>query len=240
MGIDNVALDQILRLKQGGESLGTVMELGAQYVVGRDDPKKVKSFIEAFGGDAGGYQALSDSGSARDLYRRIGMQYQCIDTSGEFGALPLDLNVDGVPAEHVGRYDLVTNFGTTEHVFNQLNVLKVIHDLTKPGGVMIHGVPFTGWTVHGLYNYTPKFFWCLQEQNQYELVRLYVHGYRLPSFHYRTLFKRIACNLTPWLFTTNSVIYCTLRKRHNNPFIMPWDGLASAMTAEQKQKYVVI
>jgi hypothetical protein len=77
----------------------------------------------------------------------------------------LDLNFDGngIPTEHKGKYSLVTNFGTTEHVTNQLNAFKVIHDLTMPNGVMIHEVPAQGMFNHGLVNYNPKFFWVVEQ-----------------------------------------------------------------------------
>jgi hypothetical protein len=35
-----------------------------------------------------------------------------------------------VPPEHKRKYHLVTNFGTTEHVANQIPAMKIIHDLT--------------------------------------------------------------------------------------------------------------
>jgi hypothetical protein len=77
----------------------------------------------------------------------------------------LDLNYDEVPAENRGRYDLVTNFGTTEHVVNQLNAFKIIHDLTAPGGVMIHELPAQGQIDHGFFAYNPKFFHKLELSN---------------------------------------------------------------------------
>jgi hypothetical protein len=237
MGIDPPALDQILRLRQAIPDLKSVMELGAQYVVCQRDPGKVSSFVSAFGGALPDASALAQGGEARKLYEAIGLSYRCIDSSGEFGALPLDLNFDAVPAEEKGKYGLVTNFGTSEHVANQINCFKAIHDLTQPGGYMIHGVPYTGYTVHGLINYTPKFFWALERGNRYELVKLYVHGNKLPTFHYRSMFKRIACNITPWLLTTNSVLFCTFRKVHDTPFVPPWDGLMEGMNDEQRRRY---
>src|ERR1700690_2184899 len=42
--------------------------------------------------------------------------YASIDIDGSPGSIPLDLNYDEVPTELIGKYDVVTNFGTTEHV----------------------------------------------------------------------------------------------------------------------------
>src|SRR5205823_3928504 len=78
---------------------------------------------------------------------------------------------DDVPPEHRGAYDLVTNCGTTEHVVNQINSFRVIHDLTKPGGgYMLHDLPWSGMFNHGLVNYKPHLFWRLCESNHYSVV----------------------------------------------------------------------
>jgi hypothetical protein len=48
---------------------------------------------------------------------------------GSLGSIPLDLNFDSIQTRHKGKYSLVTNFGTTEHVANQLNAFKIIRRL---------------------------------------------------------------------------------------------------------------
>jgi hypothetical protein len=50
-------------------------------------------------------------------------------------------------------FDLVINAGTTEHVSNQENAFRVIHDLTKRGGMMNHEVPAGGMIDHGFFSY---------------------------------------------------------------------------------------
>lgn len=107
---------------------------------------------------------------AEQLWRWLGFEYSCIDIDGSPGAIPLDLNYDRVPMDARGRYSLVTNFGTTEHIANQLNAFKVVHDLAGPGGVMIHHVPAQGLFNHGLVNYNPKFFWMLARSNGYRVL----------------------------------------------------------------------
>jgi hypothetical protein len=103
---------------------------------------------------------------ASELWRWLGCSYASIDIDGSPDAIALDLNFDN-PDNLAGKHDVVTNCGTTEHIANQLNAFKVIHDLTAPGGVMIHNVPSQGGFNHGLINYTPKFFWSLARSNNY-------------------------------------------------------------------------
>lgn len=114
----------------------------------------------------------ADAPHSQIIWQWIGYEYACIDIDGTEHSLPLDLNYDKVPRRHVGRYDLVTNFGTTEHVANQLNAFEIIHTLTKPGGVMFHEVPSQGYLMHGLINYNPKFFWILARSNNYRWLHM--------------------------------------------------------------------
>ena len=107
---------------------------------------------------------------ARGFWTWLGCTYAAIDIDGTPGSIPLDLNVDDAPAAARGAFHLVTNFGTTEHIANQLNVFKVIHDLAVPGGVFVHEVPAQGMWNHGLVNYNPKFFWMLARSNGYEVI----------------------------------------------------------------------
>jgi hypothetical protein len=95
---------------------------------------------------------------ARILYEALGISYSYVDVDGRSGTLIRDLNFDTAPEEHWNKYRLATNHGTSEHILNQQNVFKMMHDFTTPGGVMIHAVPFTVHLEHGFFNYQPNFF----------------------------------------------------------------------------------
>ena len=85
-----------------------------------------------------------------------------------------DLNFDSLPQKHREQYDVVLNFGTTEHVFNQWNSFTVIHDATKVGGVIYCILPITGYLDHGYYCYTPLFFKEMSEANEYQILDLFI------------------------------------------------------------------
>jgi len=87
-----------------------------------------------------------------------------------------DLNYQLLPPEHREAYDIVFNFGTTEHVFNQYNCFKVIHEATKPGGWNFHQLPCTGWMDHGYWVYSPRVFTDLASANGYEIVEMWCSG----------------------------------------------------------------
>jgi len=114
------------------------------------------------------------SDSTRHLYETLGIEYQCLDTNGEHGALTLDLNFDETPKEHKLQYGLTTNLGTTEHLINQQNAFKVAHDLTRVDGLILHAVPFHGHINHGFFNYQPCLFESLARFNSYEILGMWV------------------------------------------------------------------
>lgn len=106
------------------------------------------------------------------FYRRIGYtDYESIDANGKNGAHSFDLNyLINIKYGYNKQFDLVTNFGTTEHVFNQATAFENIHHLTKKGGIMIGVVPAQGAINHGYFNYHPQFFKELAAHNKYEVL----------------------------------------------------------------------
>src|SRR5262249_12613401 len=102
------------------------------------------------------------------FWRSLGFDYAALDYNGHLDSFAIDLNDEQVAAEMRESFDLVVNTGTTEHVANQGNAFRVIHDLTRKGGVMYHQVPASGDLYHGLVNYSPKFFQHMQKQNDYQ------------------------------------------------------------------------
>jgi len=114
------------------------------------------------------------------IWKRCGLEYLSYDMTEAPGSVVFDLNFGTVPEHEAGRAGLVTNFGTSEHIANQLNVFRVAHDLLSVGGVAIHNVPFAGMLNHGLFNYQPKFFFSLIVNNRYKLRHLEYTG---PNLH---------------------------------------------------------
>lgn len=93
--------------------------------------------------------------------------YRAIDLSSTAAESWIDLNN---PSDLGQRFDTVINNGTSEHVFNQANVFRFIHDHTKLGGLMIHYTTGLGWIDHGFYNLQPSFFFDLAKYNGYEVL----------------------------------------------------------------------
>ena len=184
--------------------------------------------------------------SARDFWLWLGFDYASLDVDGSPGSIPIDLNFDSVPAKAVGKYQLVTNYGTTEHVANQLNAFKVIHDLTSVGGLMVHELPAQGHVNHGLVSYNFNFFWTLSRSNGYEVVladyRQSPQSYHLPdniTEFIREINPHHHPNLSDFNISDGS-LKLVLQKTYDIPFVPPIDvptGAQIGLSARQKQRY---
>ena len=97
--------------------------------------------------------------------------YDAIDPGTPGRRYAFDLNQ---PVPLAEQFDLTVNIGTAEHVFNVHQFFKTAHDLTRPGGMMMHSSPFTGWPDHGFYCFQPTFFFDLARANGYEILSMLI------------------------------------------------------------------
>jgi hypothetical protein len=97
-----------------------------------------------------------------------GGSYRSIDLTDPRADYSVDLNQP--LSENIGRYDVVTNFGTTEHVFNIGQSFANIHRLLKVGGIQLHAIPSYGYIDHGFYNIHPCAYLDMAKANNYDLV----------------------------------------------------------------------
>ena len=97
-------------------------------------------------------------------------RYDAIDFNGA-GTIVRDLNhaINDLGQE----YDLVTNNGTGEHIFNQAAVFESCHNLCRPSGIMVHVLPWINWLNHGFYNFQPTVFHDLAAANGYQTLEIF-------------------------------------------------------------------
>lgn len=255
MGIGSDTIGLLIWLKQAGHfpRRPAVVELGAQQlsntflragptvaelgrVFGRRRPFKLPQPRPSQFGH-GQIELLDpEAPFARDFWKWLGFKYASIDIDGSPGSIPLDLNYDDVPDWAVGKYHLVTNFGTTEHVANQLNAFKVAHYLTAPGGIMVHQLPAQGMANHGFVNYNPKFFWLLGRSNGYQILDFDFCAspisYELPADirDYTGTFRPNLRDHMKDYKLTDAVILVVFKKAYDIPFVAPIDVNTGART----------
>lgn len=136
----------------------TVLEMGNQRYGAKEMEPEVKKIT---GRDV-------NARSTREFYEQLGcISYVALDTNTEMDAVVFDLNQT---QKEENWYDLVTNNGTGEHVFNQAAVFQNAHEFCLQGGVMLHILPFLPWVNHGFFNYNPILFRDLAAANEYEIL----------------------------------------------------------------------
>jgi hypothetical protein len=244
MGIGPGVLALYVMMRREGlfDDVKRVIEIGAQVLVCHDHHESVLNIFEAFGVSQPKHSELmrlAQGAPARDLFGLLGIEYSCVDASGEYGALALDLNFDECPSEHRGQYNLVTNHGTTEHLLNQFNAFKVIHDLAAPGALIMHALPFTSYVDHGYFNYQPNLFLDLARANGYSLLGIWLNID--PKFtHFipweRGLEKHIR------LGTSDSLLLVLFRKTANADFSAPFQAVYEHLVPEatlKRYRYIV-
>jgi len=119
---------------------------------------------------ATGWRAIKSTG---DFYRSFGCNYRAIDVNSNMEADIADLN-HPLEGPRFPPRDLVVNNGTSEHIFNQAQLFRTIHELSK--NCMLHILPFTPWINHGFFNYNPILFRDLAAANHYAFEFFWIGG----------------------------------------------------------------
>jgi hypothetical protein len=232
MGCSKYPFKVITELRRKGVFAGVkrVFDLGAQHIGLRGDYQPAVEFLEAFGVTdlrPGEVEALVKRRFMKHLWERAGITYFALDFDQQFQTLHLDLNYDDLPPAFRNRFDLTINLGTTEHVVNQLNSFKIVHDLTAPGGYMMHDLPWSGHFNHGLINYKPHLFWRLCQSNLYNWTGMWLRGETNERLN-------LPENIVTWcsdketdfyrqFFAFDGLMTVVLQKAYDMPFVCPLD-----------------
>ena len=106
-------------------------------------------------------------GGTAALYRMLGFErYRSVDLMDSRADWRVDLNA---PEPLPESFDVITNFGTAEHVFDIARVFRFVHDTLKVGGVALHSLPAFGEMSHGFFNIHPTAYFDLATANGYAI-----------------------------------------------------------------------
>jgi hypothetical protein len=224
MGFNPGLLDQFVdwakkfEVKPGAR----VLDIGTSELFCAEDPSSINRFLTHFGVEPYTEDELAlmaNRGFAADLFQRAGLAYTAIDIKPLPRTLSVDLNMGRMPPWHRRRYNVVMNSGTTEHVLNQYNAFRLIHDACKVGGLMYHGVPMAGGFSHGLINYNPRFFTRLQEANGYEILGRWIWT----SEEMRSYDEIELAAFNRPFASQDAFVHFLFRRRDTRPFRAPLD-----------------
>lgn len=171
--------------------------------------------------------ALANGGLLGDLLERVGFRYTAFDIFEGKNTIPLDLNTQTIAAAELARFDLVCNYGTTEHVINQMLAMRTIHDLAKPGGLIHHDLPMAGYLSHCYFRYNLGFFHDLAGANFYDLV-----SQTISAGATRATPSRLLEIGYPDATFRDYGIEIVFRKTKGAPFSIPVDNSSSAAISD--------
>ncbi len=185
-----------------------------------------------------GNQTFVGEGDTKDYYISLGANsYIAIDVNERMDAVICDLNYPLNNFLKSRKASLVTNNGTSEHLFNQAQVFENIHILCDTDGLMLHILPLTPWINHGFYNYNPIFFRDLSRVNNYEILFYWIADRwgkteEIESDEYEELFRdknpKVLLDWIDMIYRPEGLhevfsVVC-FRKTNNDEFKYPMQG----------------
>jgi len=217
MGISLQAIEKMYALGLFGSGRISVLDIGSSNLYSAS-ASGLQKFLVAHGvtvtPEISSFTETLEKGSAYDkvsggsngafvgeFFEKMGARYDSIDIASGYRTTILDLNHQSAPRQFVGTFDLVLNFGTTEHLLNQYNAFKVMHDSAKVGGYIVNALPCIGFFDHGYVTYTPRCMFDLAGYNEYEIVGFWYDGPSgkndlfAPIRNYSTYFPNLAHTL---------------------------------------------
>jgi hypothetical protein len=115
---------------------------------------------------------LNSDGYAEEFLRYLGAnETHSFDYSSYEGATHIhDMN-QPIPGDLRGRYSMVLDGGSLEHVFNFPTALRNGMEMVRVGGHYLGITPTNNFTGHGFYQFSPElFFSAFTDANGYELI----------------------------------------------------------------------
>ena len=161
-------------------------------------------------------------GFAKQYFQSLGFRHTSMDMNGYNGAVKIDLSRLVDPKWH-NRFDVVTNFGTSEHVWarsfsGQYECFRNMHVCAKATGLIIHAVPLQGtYSGHCTYYYSFKFFKTMAADNAYKIVALV----RLPMGKEHILIGA-AFQKTSQAFSLDPARFRYVQEVNENEDAYPW------------------
>ena len=169
--------------------------------------------------------------SARFFYESLGIKdYHCMDTNGNHGSIVHDLNKPFEDKSKFNKFDIVTDHGTTEHIFNIAECYKTMHNLTKPGGYMIVSTAALNSLNHAYFLFDESFIEGIAAANKYKVIyNSYVLHFKAntksgSAYQFHIPKNKILFNSIDFAKLSQVNIYGVLQKTTDEEFKIPYQG----------------
>jgi SAM-dependent methyltransferase len=139
---------------------------------------------------------------------------EALDYSDYEGAQHIhDMN-EPVPEAMVGRFDVVFDGGTLEHIFNFPTAIANLMRMTKVGGRVFMSTPANNFFGHGFYQFSPELmFRVFAPENGFEIGAVQVVEARYPS-------PELTRNRTAYAVTDPAVVHSRVGLLNKRPVLM--------------------
>ena len=176
MGLDINTTRLILIAKRHGVDFTRTITLGRQWL--QVDSQTLRGVLREMqvdiGADQRGVEATAPF--ADGLLSMLGARtLASVDASAYEGASIIhDMNQD-LPRELDGKFTLVIDAGTLEHIFDFPTAIRNCMRLLEVGGHLVIATPANNFMGHGFYQFSPELFYrVLSPENGFRVVRMYI------------------------------------------------------------------
>ncbi len=227
LGVSGVRINLELFIRGFYKGFESVFDMGAQDLL--LDLEEFKGLLALAGinnYDVSEFSILAKSPSKRmgteAFYKLLGFKkYLCCDlyehvrTGMRWNAIQHDLNYPITDNSLLGKYDLVTDYGNNEHVFNLTEAYRSLHNLCKVNGIIIIQQQVYGG--NGYYNFTPYYFEDMAAANEYQVI--------FSFYEFNNHFIPIDSSLLDFIDKTVPLGLCyVFRKTDGKDFRIPYQG----------------
>lgn len=158
-----ILAENLVKLRQYAPPPRSMLELGNQFLC--TGAKPYPDFPEHLIGMDPNRPVV-----AKPYFEGLGYEHVSVDLNGRDGALVRDLSL---PFDLGRQFDVVTDFGTSEHVACLWACMGNMHTHAKRGGLLFFASPAPGnWPGHGYWYRSAEFFSAFAAAAGYDLLEV--------------------------------------------------------------------
>lgn len=216
MGLDTNGIRFLLSSRKKGVSFENTLMVGRQIL--NLEPRELRENLAGFGLLESEDQVknfLTESGGyAEHFLRSLGARHvDSLDYSAYEGANILhDMNLPVAP-ELKGRYSLVLESGSLEHIFNFPRAIANCMEMVAEGGHLLVVTPVNNIMGHGFYQFSPEVFYrILNEANGFIIEQMLIFEYSPQEKWYQVEDpKKVRCRVE--LMNSSATYLCVRARR---------------------------